>query len=182
MLSLKNLCFLAAVAASASASILPRAGCDNPIVETDWVDVNGNLVKFETTHCPSTAIQARTNTLNVCGVACTNTCNSDAGTLPPTTEDCGMIKNAITIFQQHSPPSFVVSPSGNKTLSFKTCQFSFVNTGTSDLEYCYTDLSATAGRAGSACFPPVMPLHSEGLCTAADRSFNVIAAHTPGSS
>ena len=71
--------------------------------------------------------------------------------------------------------------------------FFFQNNGITDLEYCWADLvrrlpsgdltcrslmrhvfqGSTASAAGSACFPPVMPVKSEGLCTAADGTWAV---------
>ncbi|KAL0948481.1 hypothetical protein HGRIS_011050 [Hohenbuehelia grisea] len=103
--------------------------------------------------------------LHVCGGTCANSCNNDAGQLPPVSEDCGVIEDAIQIFTGQGPTSFVLDPNHVETLTFGTCSYFFINTSPITLEYCWTDLSKTANAAGAACFPPAQPFTSEGLCT-----------------
>lgn len=122
-----------------------------------------------------------------------NSCNNNAGTLPPVIDDCAQIKDAIIIFEGQTSPTFDVAAYGIETLTFGTCSFFFQNNDYEELEYCWSDLvryifnghllntfdaycfmqSSQASAAGSACFPPEQPFTSEGLCTASDGTWAV---------
>jgi len=115
---------------------------------------------------------------NVSGHTCTNYCNTLAGDLPPIAEDCQAIEDAISIFVNAGVSGFVVKPSHIMTLTFGTCKFFFRNMDCMDLEYTWNDLSAAASGAAAACFPPVMPINSEGLCRPRDGTWWVGAAHS----
>ncbi|KAF9494643.1 hypothetical protein BDN71DRAFT_972613 [Pleurotus eryngii] len=178
--SFARLLVLAALAFTASASVVPRAGCDNPVAETESVDVgDGKFLTITTTSCPGTRIEERTDDKRICGALCNNSCSNAAGALPPTVEDCGMITKAANIMVTGGfPPSFGLQPGESKNLTFGTCTFSTINKGPSSVTQCWTDMATAATRAGSACYPPVMPLHSEGLCTAPDGSWAVTTSHS----
>ncbi|KAF7420869.1 hypothetical protein PC9H_011387 [Pleurotus ostreatus] len=181
--SFTRLLVLAALAFTASASVVPRAVCDNPVVETESVDVgDGKFLTITTTSCPGARIEERTDDKRICGALCNNSCSNAAGPLPPIVEDCAMLQNAIRILpgsQQGFPPSFGLQPGESKSLTFNTCTFSTINNGPSSVTQCWVDMGNAATRAGSACYPPVMPLHSVGLCTAPDGSWAVTTSHTP---
>ncbi|KAF4588828.1 hypothetical protein EYR40_010383 [Pleurotus pulmonarius] len=181
--SFARLLVLAALAFTASASVVPRAGCDNPTEETQFLDAgNGQILTMKTTSCSGNQIAERTDDKRICGALCINSCSNAAGDLPPVTEDCAMLQNAIKILpgsQQGFPPSFGLQPGESKSLTFKTCTFTTINNGPSSVTQCWVDMGNAATRAGSACYPPVMPLHSMGLCTAPDGSWAVTTSHTP---
>ncbi|KAI0665477.1 hypothetical protein C8Q78DRAFT_1083925 [Trametes maxima] len=114
---------------------------------------------------------------NVCGEICTNVCGL-SGSLPPTSEDCQALVNSIVILQSDLPPTFDVLPGHVQTIEFGTCRFFFENVGPIPLEYCWRDLGQTASAAGNACFPPVQPVMSEGLCIPSSALWEVGAAHS----
>lgn len=115
---------------------------------------------------------------NVCGVQCSNSCNTFAGNLPPITDDCDKIKKSIAIFSGNSSPYFTASSKQLTALTYGTCRYFFANTGIPDLQYCWSGLSSTASSAGSLCFPPTQPLNSEGLCKSADGTWFVSVSHS----
>ncbi|KAI0819694.1 hypothetical protein BC628DRAFT_1423527 [Trametes gibbosa] len=119
---------------------------------------------------------APTPTVNVCGEICRNTCG-DSGNLPPTTEDCATIMDAITILNGSVSPSFEVAPFHAQTLSFGTCRFFFENDSVFPTSQCWLSFGQTASAAASACLPPVQPVNSEGICVALDASWRIGVAH-----
>ncbi|KAI0643210.1 hypothetical protein C8Q79DRAFT_928406 [Trametes meyenii] len=114
---------------------------------------------------------------NVCGEICTNVCGQ-SGRLPPNNDDCQALVNSIVILQSDLPPTFDVLPNHVQTIEFGTCRFFFENVGPIPLEYCWRDLGQTASAAGNACFPPVQPVMSEGLCIPSSALWEVGAAHS----
>ncbi|KAL1942358.1 hypothetical protein VTO73DRAFT_6422 [Trametes versicolor] len=115
---------------------------------------------------------------NVCGAICTTVCGQ-SGRLEPITEDCEQLVNAITILNGQIAPTFDVEPDHAQTITFGTCRFFFQNVGPTPLEYCWLSLAQVASAAGNACFPPVQPMSSEGLCIdSADAEWQVGAAHS----
>lgn len=115
---------------------------------------------------------------DVCGAPCVTSCNDNVGQLPPVTDDCQTIQNSIQILTAQLATTFSVASDHQETLSFGTCTIFFENLGKSELEYCWTGLSNNSALAGAACFPPVHPPFSEGLCTAYDGTWSVGAAHS----
>lgn len=114
---------------------------------------------------------------NVCNEICTTVCGQ-SGRLPPISEDCQTLVDSITILNGQIAPTFDVLPNHAQTITFGTCRFFFQNVGTTPLEYCWLSLAQTASAAGNACFPPVQPMSSEGLCIADDAIWQVGAAHS----
>jgi len=96
---------------------------------------------------------------NVCGAICDTTCGQ-LGQLPPTTDDCQVIKDSIQVFEGNSAPTFVVDPLHIQQLTFGTCRFFFENLGTYSLEYCWQDLANQGSVAATTCFPPTQPTNS----------------------
>ncbi|KAI0259509.1 hypothetical protein BC834DRAFT_833413, partial [Gloeopeniophorella convolvens] len=81
----------------------------------------------------------------------------DLGDLPPISEDCQTLDNAVTILSGSINPTFVVQSLHQQVLTFGTCRYFFTNLASSPLEYCWSSLSTQASAAGAACFPPVNP-------------------------
>ncbi|KAI0643208.1 hypothetical protein C8Q79DRAFT_915117 [Trametes meyenii] len=111
-------------------------------------------------------------TIDVCGLICNNVCG-DSGSLPPVTEDCATIADAITILNGSISPSFTVAPGHAQTLAFGTCRIFFQNFSPFTLSNCWLSFSETANAAASACLPPVQPVNSEGICVAPDASWRI---------
>ncbi|KAI0631602.1 hypothetical protein C8Q77DRAFT_1159369 [Trametes polyzona] len=116
-------------------------------------------------------------TVDVCGEICKNVCG-DSGELPPTTDDCTTIVDAITILNGSVAPSFAVAPGHVQTLTFGTCRFFFENDSPAPQTNCWLSFVQTASAAASACLPPVQPVNSEGICIASDASWRVGVAHS----
>ncbi|TFK97163.1 hypothetical protein BDV98DRAFT_575006 [Pterulicium gracile] len=178
------LALLAMTASAASVgSIAAEANCDNPrVVGTQIVQAGANEIVITDTSCNGAASPFRAAavaaTVDVCGIACAApTCNLDSGNLPPITEDCQVIKNSITIFNGIST-TFSVAPKSLKSLTHGTCTFFLSNLSDNTLTACWADLSVQGSRSGSACFPPVMPLRSQGVCTAVNGVFKIGAGHS----
>ncbi|KAI0363701.1 hypothetical protein BV20DRAFT_93067 [Pilatotrama ljubarskyi] len=114
---------------------------------------------------------------NVCNEICTTVCG-DSGRLPPDSEDCATLVDSITILNGQIPPTFDVEPNHVQTITFGTCRFFFENVGPIPLEYCWLSLAQVASASGNACFPPVQPVMSEGLCIPSDALWEVGAAHS----
>ncbi|RPD72913.1 hypothetical protein L226DRAFT_141221 [Lentinus tigrinus ALCF2SS1-7] len=113
---------------------------------------------------------------DVCDGICTTVC-AEMGSLPPVSDDCQQLSNAITILNGQIPPEFTVDSKHVQTISFETCRFFFENVGPLPLTYCWVSLVQTASAAASACLPPTQPVLSEGLCIAGDGTWEVGVAH-----
>ncbi|TBU28806.1 hypothetical protein BD309DRAFT_957403 [Dichomitus squalens] len=182
---MKAFCFAlvsAAIAATSYASLLPRdqSFCtDAKTVSTTTIAVGDKEVELTQLSCGTSVTKRQTATPipNICGEICQNVC-SDSGNLPPTTEDCQTIVDAITILNGSVSPTFTVDGGHAQTLTFGTCRFFFENLALDSVENCWLAFGQTAAAAGSACFPPVQPVHSEGLCLSADGLWQVGAAHS----
>lgn len=124
----------------------------------------------------SAAAPSSTGT-NVCGELCTNIC-SEVGQLPPTSDDCQQLVNAITILNGQISPDFTVDSNHVQTITFGTCRFFFENISPAPLTYCWLSLAQTASAAASQCLPPNQPVLSEGLCIARDSTWEVGVAHS----
>ncbi|KAI0031084.1 hypothetical protein K488DRAFT_87144 [Vararia minispora EC-137] len=116
-------------------------------------------------------LSVNAQTKNVCGSICNTVCSNAAGNLPPISDDCQMIKNAVQIFQNNNDATFTVAPAATEELVFGTCSFFFTNLSNSTQVACWQDLANSASVSGAACFPPTMPLHSEGDCRALDGTW-----------
>ncbi|KAM5530450.1 hypothetical protein V8D89_015890 [Ganoderma adspersum] len=180
----------AVVAATSYASLLPRdsAFCAGATtVSTSSIEVGGKTIEVAKLACgpsvnkrqaaTSTALAVPAPTPDVCGELCQNVC-ADNGPLPPTTEDCQTIVDAITILNGSTPSTFLVEANHAQTLTFGTCRFFFENLSLNSVEYCWLSFAQVASAAGSACFPPVQPVNSEGLCLSPDALWQVGAAHS----
>ncbi|KAI0321241.1 hypothetical protein OF83DRAFT_1100406 [Amylostereum chailletii] len=128
--------------------------------------------------------------IDVCGGICNTTC-SEVGQLPPTTDDCQVIKDAVAIFQGNAcrlfsairsahksngdcaAPTFIADPLHTQQLTFGTCRFFFENLGTDSVEYCWNDLANTGSASASQCFPPSMPFSTLAVCEALDNTWEV---------
>ncbi|PIL32670.1 hypothetical protein GSI_05374 [Ganoderma sinense ZZ0214-1] len=109
---------------------------------------------------------------NVCGEICTNIC-SEVGQLPPTSDDCQELVNAITILNGQISPDFTVDSNHVQTITFGTCRFFFENISPAPLTYCWLSLAQVASAAASQCLPPNQPVLTEGLCIARDSTWEV---------
>lgn len=136
------------------------------------------LTDTVTVTATATASSTPTNAINVCGTVCeyelqyANTCPmtgmilgntlcTQSGQLPPTTDDCQVVKEAIQIFEGNScecfrqtypfilaqaelafatAPTSIVQPGHIQQLTFGTCRFFFENLNTVPLEFCWQDL------------------------------------------
>ncbi|KAI8995198.1 hypothetical protein BD414DRAFT_513029 [Trametes punicea] len=181
---------ICAVAASGFALLTPRdnsAVCAGAtVVSTSEVAVGSKTVELTTFACDGPAAGVHANdaaptsagpaaplpTVNVCGEICDNVCG-DSGTLPPVTEDCATIVDAITILNGSISPSFEVDSNHAQTLSFGTCRFFFQNFSPLPMSNCWLSFVQIASAAASACLPPVQPVNSEGLCIAGDATWRV---------
>ncbi|KAI0259507.1 hypothetical protein BC834DRAFT_974223 [Gloeopeniophorella convolvens] len=124
----------------------------------------------------TTSVVAAPTPSGVCGEICNNQCSRPTTgpfNLPPTTDDCSQITDAIQIFEASTGPNFTVQPGGIETLTFGTCTYTFENLSEEPLSYCWSDFANVGSVSGEACFPPVMPLQSQATCTAVDRSWSL---------
>ncbi|KAI0653129.1 hypothetical protein C8Q70DRAFT_1059606 [Cubamyces menziesii] len=136
------------------------------------------VIQSTTDTATVTVTAAPTSTaVNVCNEICTTVCGQ-SGRLPPDSDDCAALVNSITILNGQIPPTFDVEPNHVQTISFGTCRFFFENVGPETLEYCWLAFTQTASAAESACFPPVQPVMSEGLCIPSDALWEVGVAHS----
>jgi hypothetical protein len=177
MFTFTRLLTLATLAIAAQAAPSSTMDCDNPTVVSTETFANG--VVRTTTTCAKTTVAARdlADVTDVCGEICkyfskshfdqislkytvgNNICSNAAGGLPPITDDCQQIKDAITIFQGNqgwalrlplddvssrfvkTAPEFTVLPLHRETLSFNTCSFFFENDSpVVPYSYCWQDL------------------------------------------
>jgi len=190
MRTFSSLLVLATLAVAGTAVNLPAsfghiatsAGCNGATIEhSSSIKVGGRVIqRFEIGCEQDKAAVRRTTTspTHVCGLDCTTSCNNDAGGLPPISEDCDVLVDAINIFQGEGPSSNVVHAGRMDFLSFGTCMYWFANNSDEDLEYCWDDMAGLSPKAGGACFPPHQPFTSEGLCTSADGLWAFGAAHS----
>ncbi|KAI0363703.1 hypothetical protein BV20DRAFT_1039797 [Pilatotrama ljubarskyi] len=171
MRTFATLLSICAIAAGSYALLPPRA--DSAVcvgaqaISTSSIVVNGKNVELTTFSCGASAHANDGHSFarsNVCG---------DSGNLPPTTEDCATIMDAITILNGSISPSFSVDSGHVQTLAFGTCRFFFQNFSPFPMSNCWLAFGQTASAAASACLPPVQPVNSEGLCVAPDASWRV---------
>ncbi|KAI0033923.1 hypothetical protein K488DRAFT_6398, partial [Vararia minispora EC-137] len=113
------------------------------------------------------------DTRDDCGAVCTVSCTNSAGGLPPISEDCEQIVNAVTIYSGLISDDFVVSPFSLAQLTFGTCRYFFENLSSDNATYCWSSFASQASQAGTTCFPPNQPVRSEGDCTSTDGTFIV---------
>ncbi|KAI0349840.1 hypothetical protein OH77DRAFT_1525363 [Trametes cingulata] len=197
MKTFATLLSICAVAAGSYALLPPRA--DSAVctgakaISTSTIVVNGKNVELTTFSCgasihadddpiPTSLVSVPTSiasaapaipTLNVCSDVC-----GSSGDLPPTTDDCATIMDAITILNGSISPSFEVDSGHVQTLAFGTCRFFFENFSPFPMSNCWLSFGQIASAAASACLPPVQPVNSEGLCVAPDASWRVGVAHS----
>ncbi|KAI0321242.1 hypothetical protein OF83DRAFT_1168580 [Amylostereum chailletii] len=186
MFSFTRLVTLAALALAVSANPLVERGvlpsCTNPTLLSSEIITGGvTMSTFACDESSGASLKARQTVtppafINVCGGACQKLCTNAAGVLPPTSEDCDTIKDAIAIFEGNQIETFNVQPGHIQSLSYLTCSYSFTNLGALPLQYCWKDLSTTASAAGSVCFPPTQPTFSEGDCKALDQTGWIVSA------
>ncbi|KAI0776867.1 hypothetical protein BD413DRAFT_490977 [Trametes elegans] len=158
-------------------------------IETETETVTATTTVLSAPASPSASA------VDVCGAICTTVCAQPAqNALPPVSEDCAQLVNAITILNGQIPPTFIVAPQHAQTITFGTCRFFFENAAApGPLEYCWLSLyvrphprwvceavaeAQVASAAGTACFPPVQPITAEALCAPADGAWEVGAAHS----
>ncbi|KAI0031085.1 hypothetical protein K488DRAFT_87145 [Vararia minispora EC-137] len=125
-----------------------------------------NGVDFTTLECPSEIVKRTTdpNAESVCGAPCVFNCFHNVGDLPPTSQDCAVINNAVEIFSGKSSATFTVSPNHVQTLTFGTCAYFFQNLDSVPLTYCWSDLATNANASAATCFPPSSPPSSDATC------------------
>ncbi|RDX44664.1 hypothetical protein OH76DRAFT_1052341 [Lentinus brumalis] len=172
-----------AIAAGGVALFTPRDTAATPCVgakalSTSSIAVGGETVELTTFSCDAvvSAHKASVPTPLDSGVdpTCTDVC-AESGSLPPTSEDCATVFDAITIFNT----TFSVSANRAQTLSFGTCRIFFQNfSPSSPVTFSWTNLATVATGAAAACFPPHQPVMSEGLCVAPDGAWRVGIAHS----
>ncbi|EGN97479.1 hypothetical protein SERLA73DRAFT_184203 [Serpula lacrymans var. lacrymans S7.3] len=190
---------MALVSARTGATILGRSSgeaiCDGAeVVSSTTISVNGKEVVHTTYSCPSIARRGIICRLlgicptkpkpaptdlptYVCDQLCDYVC-SDPNPLPPITEDCGVIQDAIQIYEGSIAPTFVVDASSIEQLTYGTCRFFFENLSSAPLEYCWTSLSSIASSGETACFPPVQPVQSQALCIPSTGAWEVGVGHS----
>ncbi|KAH9895796.1 hypothetical protein C8Q73DRAFT_451769 [Cubamyces lactineus] len=186
---------ICAVAAGTYALLTPRddtsvcAGAQ--VVHTSAIDIgSGKAIQLTTFSCDGPAVHANDDpsptsvapsvpfpTVNVCGELCSDVCG-DSGSLPPVTEDCATIVDAVTILNGSVAPTFEVDSGHVQTLSFGTCRFFFENFSPFPMSNCWLSFVQIASAAASACLPPVQPVNSEGLCVASDGTWRIGVAHS----
>ncbi|KAI0776866.1 hypothetical protein BD413DRAFT_231241 [Trametes elegans] len=173
-----------AVAVGRKTVELTTFACDTQTVPNAAVSAHADADE----HAPSPSVvpsatsvapALSTPTLNVCSDSCTNGCG-ESGDLPPTAEDCATIVDAITILNGSISPSFDVAPEHMQTLAFGTCRFSFQNLSPLFMTECWSSFAQFGSSAASACFPPVQPVNSEGVCTSqgSSRVWRVVVTHS----
>ncbi|EGN97476.1 hypothetical protein SERLA73DRAFT_184199, partial [Serpula lacrymans var. lacrymans S7.3] len=153
-----------------------EATCDDAeVVSSTTISVNGKEVVHTTYSCPSIARRAtRDLPTYVCGQLCDYACSAPASNpLPPISEDCGMIQDAILLYAGSIDPTFVVDAGGIEQLTYGTCIFYFGNLSTEPIEYCWDNLSSTASSGETACFPPIQPVQSLALCIPSSGAWEV---------
>ncbi|RPD58283.1 hypothetical protein L226DRAFT_536757 [Lentinus tigrinus ALCF2SS1-7] len=176
-----------AIAAGGVAVFTPRDDTTVPCagakaLSTSSVAVGSDTVELTTFSCDAVPSAHKASPVAAASDACadttcTNVC-AESGSLPPTSEDCDKIFDAISIFNS-SISTFTVNPNRATTLSFGTCRAFLQNFSPSaPLTFCWTDFAAVAAAAGKACFPPVQPVMSEGLCEAPEGVWRVGIAHS----
>ncbi|KAK0444996.1 uncharacterized protein EV420DRAFT_1648514 [Desarmillaria tabescens] len=154
-------------------------GCSKVDSSLIWVGIKA--VELATVSCASTekrALTERCPITSACEKRCTTSCNHVAGVLSPIGEDCATIVDAINIFSTNAPNNFTVKADHTLTLTYESCNYFFANSGTGDVEYCWSDFAYSSVLAGKACFPPVQPFSSEGLCTGLDGTWAAGASHS----
>ncbi|OBZ76671.1 hypothetical protein A0H81_03247 [Grifola frondosa] len=144
------------------AVVLTTLGCD-----TD------NSTSVETLK----ARQSTTDPTDVCNEFCTISCGVN-GDLPPTTDDCAVIVDAITVLNGAISPTFIVESNHEQQLVYGTCAFFFLNYTPDTLEYCWLSLSEIASEVASACLPPTQPVHSLGYCAPSDGAWSAGVTHS----
>ncbi|KAI0739502.1 hypothetical protein C8Q80DRAFT_1274562 [Daedaleopsis nitida] len=187
--SVTALLSLAIVVSNTNALFTPRdeeSVCKGAkAVSTSLIPVGSKMVEMTTFSCDmpesfrvldAAPSNATAGPDDVCGELCINVC-TNSGTLPPTTDDCAVIMDAVTIFNGSHAPDFTVSNGHAQVLSFGTCRMFFENFSPNPLAYCWLSLGQVASAAGSACLPPVQPVNSEGFCIANTGLWRVGIAH-----
>ncbi|KAF8588190.1 hypothetical protein K439DRAFT_1385036 [Ramaria rubella] len=176
--------FTLAACALISLSVGVNAQCDGAqLIKSVPVNANGATITVNTFSCAPPKLDnrgaiRRDEVDNVCGELCTNSCNDDAGSLPPVTADCDTIRNSVAILESQLNPTYTVSPKSAQSLSFQTCTFNHANLGNNVQQGCWSSLASVASDAGAACFPPVQPFTSEGICTNSASAWAISAAHS----
>ncbi|THH10899.1 hypothetical protein EW146_g8222 [Bondarzewia mesenterica] len=191
MLSFTRLTLFAALALAASANplgaITARTSSTCTTVKTTDVTVGSNTVVLSSLSCDSTAsvtlapVAAATNDTNVCGEICNTFC-SGQGSLPPITQDCQVITEAITLFEGNQSPTFTVQPFHIVQLVFGTCRFFFENLSGAPIDYCWQDLSNTGSAVATTCFPPTQPVESLAECKSPDGTWELGVSHSNNTS
>ncbi|GJJ10681.1 hypothetical protein Clacol_004908 [Clathrus columnatus] len=176
--------FTLAACVVASLAVNPATRCDDArLVKSQSIPTSGGAVSLKAFSCaPKGAVKRDSSSIvNLQGEICTNSCNSDAGNLPPVADDCNQIREAIQILGGVGAidPTFNLGGYGQQNLTFDTCTFFFTNNLPSEIEFDWSDFGNDANQAASACFPPVMPLHSEGLCSAINGEWSVAGEPRP---
>ncbi|KAI0808079.1 hypothetical protein C8Q74DRAFT_111945 [Fomes fomentarius] len=171
-----------AVAAGSYAIFTPRDADAAPCagakaVRTSTVDANGKTVELTTFSCAAQPAQPASlvteTATDVCSEICLNAC-AHPTQLPPASEDCEAIVNAITILNGSVPAGFTVDPNHVQTLTFGTCRFFFQNFAANPLSYCWLSLAQQASAAGASCFPQ----NTEGDCVATTGLWRAGAGHS----
>ncbi|KAK0216509.1 hypothetical protein EDD85DRAFT_434241 [Armillaria nabsnona] len=154
-------------------------GCTKVGSSLIWVGTKA--IELATISCASPekrALTERCPTASACEKRCTTSCNHVAGVLSPIGEDCATIVDAINMFSTNAANNFTVKADHTLTLTYESCNYFFTNSGAGDLEYCWSDFAYSSVLAGEACFPPVQPFSSEGLCTGLDGTWAAGASHS----
>ncbi|KAI0695662.1 hypothetical protein C8T65DRAFT_664848, partial [Cerioporus squamosus] len=161
-----------AIAAGGVALFTPRDASTAPCVGAKAISTSSIAVGSDTVEL--TTFSSPTPLDGSADPTCTDVCTS-SGSLPPTSEDCEMVFDAISIFNATgSISTFTVGANRAQTLTFHTCRVFLQNFSPSvPLTFAWTDFAAVATGAGKACFPPVQPVMSEGLCVAPDGVWRV---------
>jgi len=111
---------------------------------------------------------------NVCTASCSLSCNTLAGRIPPSSQDCNTIKAGISALIGSGQTTFTVAAHSMKTFTFRSCEVFFKNNGASELEYCYSAVSNEISKSESSCFAGPS---SEGVCQPVSKAWQVGTSH-----
>ncbi|KAI5122257.1 hypothetical protein M0805_007121 [Coniferiporia weirii] len=100
-----------------------------------------------------------------CGANFSCECQDSMPTAP-IPNDCAILIDSTKVIAQAGGSTFIVQPDSFELISFKTCEFVFINSITTPLEYCWDELGTIAGLVNQICFEAVAG--TSAVCNADD--------------
>ncbi|KAK7032044.1 hypothetical protein VNI00_013412 [Paramarasmius palmivorus] len=177
MFSKKFSALFVILASGLSVVAVDTSNCNSVGKET----VGDKKVLLETFNCPGKAgtdslgeSKIQSGFQNVCGAQCDTSCYTN--TQPPyyNTGDCQVITDALYYLSQKNVngQTFDIPQNQVVTLSYATCQYSFVNNWPStELQYCRNDFGSVGKYISGAC-------GGGGACVAKDGGWTISAQYT----